>query len=93
MHEAIEAKEGLQVQRESRVVATITFQIFFAMYRKLAGMTVRRGAAGALGAGGAGAGGCRCCCCYCAVAGAVVSTQHLDLKPPPAAPFLRRARP
>jgi hypothetical protein len=42
LHEAIEAKEGLPVQRENRVVATITFQIFFGMYKKLAGMTVRR---------------------------------------------------
>ena len=40
LHQAIEAKEGLQVQRESQTLATITFQNYFRMYDKLAGMTV-----------------------------------------------------
>jgi preprotein translocase subunit SecA len=39
LHQAIEAKEGLKVQRESLTMATITFQNFFRMYSKLAGMT------------------------------------------------------
>ncbi|MBI2055610.1 MAG: preprotein translocase subunit SecA [Candidatus Sungbacteria bacterium] len=39
LHQAIEAKEGVQVQRESRTLATITFQNLFRMYKKLAGMT------------------------------------------------------
>ena len=39
LHQAIEAKEGVQVQRESRTLATITFQNYFRMYAKLAGMT------------------------------------------------------
>lgn len=39
LHQAIEAKEGLQVQRESQTLATITFQNYFRMYNKLAGMT------------------------------------------------------
>ena len=39
LHQAIEAKEGLQVQRESRTLATITFQNYFRMYNKLSGMT------------------------------------------------------
>ncbi|MHB8958133.1 MAG: preprotein translocase subunit SecA [Candidatus Limnocylindrales bacterium] len=39
LHQAIEAKEGLRVQRESRTLATITFQNYFRMYDKLAGMT------------------------------------------------------
>ena len=39
LHQAIEAKEGLQVQRESHTLATITFQNYFRMYDKLAGMT------------------------------------------------------
>lgn len=39
LHQAIEAKEGLHVQRESKTLATITFQNFFRMYKKLAGMT------------------------------------------------------
>lgn len=39
LHQAIEAKEGLQVQRESMTLATITFQNYFRMYKKLAGMT------------------------------------------------------
>lgn len=39
LHQAIEAKEGLQVQKESMTLATITFQNYFRMYRKLAGMT------------------------------------------------------
>lgn len=39
LHQAIEAKEGVEVQRESRTMATITFQNYFRMYSKLAGMT------------------------------------------------------
>src|SRR3989338_4329678 len=39
LHQAIEAKEGVQVQRESRTMATITFQNYFRMYKKLSGMT------------------------------------------------------
>ncbi|HET9682245.1 MAG TPA: preprotein translocase subunit SecA [Candidatus Limnocylindrales bacterium] len=39
LHQAIEAKEGLRVQRESVTLATITFQNYFRMYEKLSGMT------------------------------------------------------
>lgn len=39
LHQAIEAKEGVKVERESRTLATITFQNFFRMYQKLSGMT------------------------------------------------------
>jgi preprotein translocase subunit SecA len=39
LHQAVEAKEGLRVQRESVTLATITFQNYFRLYRKLAGMT------------------------------------------------------
>lgn len=39
LHQAIEAKEGVAVQRESRTLATITFQNYFRLYDKLAGMT------------------------------------------------------
>ncbi|MFQ3565757.1 MAG: preprotein translocase subunit SecA [Aggregatilineales bacterium] len=39
LHQAIEAKEGVQVRRENLTLATITFQNFFRMYNKLAGMT------------------------------------------------------
>jgi preprotein translocase subunit SecA len=39
LHQAIEAKEGVQIQRESRTMATITFQNYFRLYTKLAGMT------------------------------------------------------
>jgi preprotein translocase subunit SecA len=39
LHQAIEAKEGLEVQRESKTLATITFQNYFRMYDKLSGMT------------------------------------------------------
>ncbi len=39
LHQAIEAKEGVAVQRESRTLATITFQNYFRIYDKLAGMT------------------------------------------------------
>ncbi|MEI7621369.1 MAG: preprotein translocase subunit SecA [Candidatus Moraniibacteriota bacterium] len=39
LHQAIEAKEKVQVQKESRTLATITFQNYFRMYQKLAGMT------------------------------------------------------
>lgn len=39
LHQAIEAKEGLRVQSENQTLATITFQNYFRMYKKLAGMT------------------------------------------------------
>ncbi len=39
LHQAIEAKENVEVQKESRTLATITFQNYFRMYAKLAGMT------------------------------------------------------
>ncbi|MEA2006786.1 MAG: preprotein translocase subunit SecA [Patescibacteria group bacterium] len=39
LHQAIEAKENVKVQRESRTLATITFQNYFRMYEKLSGMT------------------------------------------------------
>jgi preprotein translocase subunit SecA len=39
LHQAIEAKEGVRVQKESRTLATITFQNYFRMYAKLSGMT------------------------------------------------------
>jgi len=39
LHQAIEAKEGLEIQNESMTMATITFQNYFRMYNKLAGMT------------------------------------------------------
>ena len=39
LHQAIEAKEGVKIQRESQTLATITFQNYFRMYDKLAGMT------------------------------------------------------
>ena len=39
LHQAIEAKEGVTVQRESKTLATITFQNYFRMYKKLSGMT------------------------------------------------------
>ena len=39
LHQAIEAKEGVKIQRENQTLATITFQNYFRMYKKLAGMT------------------------------------------------------
>ncbi|OIO33318.1 MAG: preprotein translocase subunit SecA [Candidatus Omnitrophica bacterium CG1_02_40_15] len=39
LHQAIEAKEGLKIERENQTLATITFQNYFRMYKKLAGMT------------------------------------------------------
>jgi len=39
LHQAVEAKEGVKIQRENQTLATITFQNFFRMYKKLAGMT------------------------------------------------------
>ena len=39
MHQAIEAKEGVQIRRENQTLATITFQNYFRMYKKLSGMT------------------------------------------------------
>ena len=41
LHQAIEAKEGVKVARESKTLATITFQNFFRLYEKLSGMTAR----------------------------------------------------
>ena len=38
-HQAIEAKEGVSIQKETQTYATITLQNFFRMYEKLAGMT------------------------------------------------------
>lgn len=39
LHQAIEAKEGVKIERESKTLATITFQNYFRMYKKLSGMT------------------------------------------------------
>src|SRR3989344_4318852 len=39
LHQAIEAKEGVPIQRESKTLATVTFQNYFRLYKKLAGMT------------------------------------------------------
>ncbi|MDR2173529.1 MAG: preprotein translocase subunit SecA [Burkholderiales bacterium] len=39
LHQAVEAKEGVQIQRENQTLASITFQNYFRMYEKLAGMT------------------------------------------------------
>ncbi|MBC8838506.1 hypothetical protein IAI14_33495, partial [Escherichia coli] len=39
LHQALEAKEGVTIQNESKTMATITFQNYFRMYKKLAGMT------------------------------------------------------
>lgn len=39
LHQAIEAKEGVRIERESKTLATITFQNYFRLYKKLAGMT------------------------------------------------------
>ena len=39
LHQAIEAKEGVKVQKESQTMATITFQNLFRLYKKLSGMT------------------------------------------------------
>ncbi|MBQ7319392.1 MAG: preprotein translocase subunit SecA [Clostridia bacterium] len=39
LHQAIEAKEGVKIQKENKTLATITFQNYFRMYRKLSGMT------------------------------------------------------
>lgn len=39
LHQAIEAKEGVRIERENQTLATITFQNYFRMYKKLAGMT------------------------------------------------------
>ena len=39
LHQAVEAKEGVQIQKESRTVASITFQNYFRLYEKLSGMT------------------------------------------------------
>ena len=39
LHQAVEAKEGVQIERENQTLATVTFQNYFRMYSKLAGMT------------------------------------------------------
>lgn len=39
LHQAIEAKEGMEIKKESKTLATITFQNYFRMYKKLSGMT------------------------------------------------------
>src|SRR5690606_34036126 len=39
LHQAIEAKEGVKIEHESQTLASITFQNYFRMYKKLAGMT------------------------------------------------------
>ena len=39
LHQAIEAKEGVKIENESKTLATITFQNFFRLYNKLSGMT------------------------------------------------------
>ena len=39
LHQAVEAKEGVKIERENQTLATVTFQNYFRMYRKLAGMT------------------------------------------------------
>ena len=39
LHQAVEAKEGVRIQRENQTLASITFQNYFRMYKKLAGMT------------------------------------------------------
>ena len=39
LHQAIEAKEGVKVEHESKTLATITFQNYFRLYGKLSGMT------------------------------------------------------
>ncbi len=38
-HQAVEAKEGVKIERENQTLATITFQNYFRMYKKLSGMT------------------------------------------------------
>ena len=39
LHQAVEAKEGVKIERENQTLATITFQNYFRMYKKLSGMT------------------------------------------------------
>ncbi|MGK9563959.1 hypothetical protein O6468_24385, partial [Salmonella enterica subsp. enterica] len=39
LHQAIEAKEGFEIENESKTMANVTFQNFFRMYKKLSGMT------------------------------------------------------
>ena len=39
LHQAIEAKEGLKIQKENQTIASITYQNFFSTYKKLSGMT------------------------------------------------------
>lgn len=57
-HQAVEAKEGIPIQAESLVTATITFQLFFRQYERLAGMTVRTGAGNRTPGAGGGADQC-----------------------------------
>ena len=44
LHQAVEAKEGVDIERETQTLATITIQNYFRLYKKLAGMTVSRAA-------------------------------------------------
>lgn len=39
LHQAVEAKEGVKIERENQTLATITFKNYFRMYKKLGGMT------------------------------------------------------
>ena len=39
LHQAVEAKEGVEIERETQTLATITIQNYFRLYKKLAGMT------------------------------------------------------
>src|SRR5260370_11090905 len=39
LHQAVEAKEGVKIERENQTLATMTFQNYFRMYKKLSGMT------------------------------------------------------
>ncbi|MCG6589377.1 preprotein translocase subunit SecA, partial [Clostridioides difficile] len=39
LHQAIEAKEGVEIKNESKTMATVTYQNFFRLYEKLSGMT------------------------------------------------------
>jgi preprotein translocase subunit SecA len=39
LHQAVEAKESIKIERENQTLATITFQNYFRMYKKLSGMT------------------------------------------------------
>ena len=59
LHQAVEAKEGVEIERETQTLATITIQNYFRLYHKLAGMTGTAGDRGGrvsrhLQTGGAG---------------------------------------